>query len=75
MKRSTKIGIASAVLLLSIFVPPYSEWRTPINFACAILACVLGLLAASSGRKWWLLVPGSIVVGFGLDLFLVMYTL
>lgn len=75
MKRSTKIGIASAALLLSIFIPPYREWRAPISVASAVLASVLGILAATSGRKWWLIIPASIVFGFALDLFLVMYTL
>ena len=75
MKRSTKAGIASAVFLLSIFIPPYREWRAPISVACAVLACILGVLAATSGRKWWLVIPASIVVGFAVDLFLVIYTL
>jgi hypothetical protein len=75
VKRSTKTGIASAILFASIFVPPYREWRAPISFACAVLACVLGVLAATSGRKWWLVIPASIVAGFALDLYLVMYTL
>lgn len=73
MKRSTKVGIASAVLLLSIFVPPYREWRTPINVAAAVLACVLGALAASSGRKWWLVIPASVMAGVALDLYLVIF--
>ncbi len=75
MKRSTKAGIASAVLFACIFVPPYREWRAPISFACAVLSCVLGALAATSGRKWWLVIPASIVGGFVLDLYLVMYAL
>lgn len=75
MKRSTKAGIASAVLFASIFVPPYREWRGPISLACAVLSCVLGVLAATSGRKWWLVIPASIVGGFVLDLWLVMYAL
>ena len=75
MRRSTRTGIASAVLFATIFIPPYREWRAPISIACAALACVLGLLAASSGRKWWLIIPGSIVAGFALDLYLVIYAL
>jgi hypothetical protein len=70
VKRSTKAGIAALALLLSIFIPPYAEWRAPINFACAVLACVLGLLASSAGRRWWLIIPGSIVTGFVLVLYL-----
>jgi hypothetical protein len=75
VKRSTKAGIASAVLFASILVPPYREWRAPISFACAVLSCVLGALAATSGRKWWLVIPASIVAGFALDLYLVIYAL
>ncbi|HEY2468089.1 MAG TPA: hypothetical protein VGI45_09625 [Terracidiphilus sp.] len=74
MKRSTKAGITSAALLLSIFIPPYAEWRAPINFACAVLACVLGALAAGSGRRWWLVIPGSIVAGFALAIYVAIHT-
>jgi hypothetical protein len=74
VKRSTKAGIASLALLMSIFIPPYAEWRVPINFACAVLACVLGLLASASGRRWWLIIPGSIVTGFVLVLYLAITT-
>jgi hypothetical protein len=74
MKRSTKAGIAAVALLVSIFLPPYAEWRAPINFACAILACVLGALAAASGRRWWLVIPGSIVAGFVVVLYLAINT-
>ena len=75
MKRSTKLGITSAILLLSIFVPPYREWRMPLNAASAVLSCVLAALAASPGRRWWLVIPGSILAGFALDLYLVIYAL
>jgi hypothetical protein len=75
VNRSTKAGIASVVLLASIFIPPYREWRVPVSVASAVLACILGALAASSGRKWWLVIPASIVVGFALDLYLVIYAL
>ena len=75
MKRSTKAGIVSVVLLASILVPPYREWRAPISFACAVLSCILGALAANSGRKWWLVIPASLVAGFILDLYLVIYAL
>jgi hypothetical protein len=75
LKRATKTGIASLVFFASILVPPYREWRAPISLACAILACILGILAATSGRKWWLMVPASIIAAFALDLYLVMYAL
>ena len=74
MRRSTKAGIASTALLLSILIPPYSEWRAPINFVCALLAFVLGALAAASGRRWWLIVPGSILTGFVLALYVAINT-
>jgi hypothetical protein len=73
VKRSTKAGIASAILFASIFIPPYREWRVPISLACAVLSCILGTLAASSGRKWWLVIPTSIVAACALDLYLVIY--
>ncbi|MBS1804732.1 MAG: hypothetical protein JST28_15315 [Acidobacteria bacterium] len=70
MKRSTKAGIVSIALLVSTFLPPYADWRAPINFTCAVLACVLGTLAALSGRRWWFFIPGSIVAGFSLAIYL-----
>jgi hypothetical protein len=75
VNRSTKTGIASALLFAGILIPPYREWRAPVSVAFAVLACVLGVLAATSGRKWWLIIPGSIVAGFALDLYLVIYAL
>jgi hypothetical protein len=75
VKRSTKLGITSAILLLSIFVPPYREWRMPMNAASAVLSCILAALAAGRGRRWWLVIPASILAGFALDLYLVIYAL
>jgi hypothetical protein len=75
MKRSTKAGIASAILLVSILIPPYQEWRAPLSVACAVLSCGLGVLAACSGRKWWMVIPASILTAFAADLFVVMYAL
>ena len=74
MTRSTKAGLISLALLLSMFIPPYAEWRAPINLVCAVLSCVLGALAATRGRRWWLVVPGSIVTGFALLLYLAITT-
>jgi hypothetical protein len=55
MSRSTKLGIASLFLLVGCVLP------SPINFACAVIACVLGSLAAQQGSKWWLAVPCAII--------------
>ena len=73
MKRSTKAGIVAAALLVSIFLPPYSESRAPLNFACVVLACVLGALAAASGKRLWLIIPGSIIAGFVLVLYIAIF--
>jgi hypothetical protein len=70
MTRSGKLGIASAVLLGSVFVPPFSNWRQPISFASVGISAVLGLLAAQQGSKWWLVIPCVIVVGFAVGLYL-----
>jgi hypothetical protein len=74
VKRSTKAGVTAAALVVSTLLPPYAEWRAPINFACAVLACVLGALAAACGRRWWLMIPGSIVAEFVLVLYLAIHT-
>ncbi len=55
MMRSRQLGIVSAVLLGSVFVPPFSNWREPVSFASVGISAVLGLLAARQGSKWWLL--------------------
>jgi hypothetical protein len=63
MTRSRKLGIASAVLLGSIFLPPFANWRQPISFASVGVSAALGLLAAQQGNKWWLIIPASLWLG------------
>src|SRR5271168_4632402 len=58
--RSAKLGITSLLLVGSIFVPPFAEWRQPLSFLSAVLSCVFGVLAARQGSKWWLAIPGAI---------------
>jgi hypothetical protein len=70
MTRSAKLGIASVLLLGSVFVPPFPTWREPISFACVWGVAILGLLAAQQGNKWWFVVPVVIVAGFVLSLYL-----
>jgi hypothetical protein len=61
---STKLGVASVLLLASVFVPPYTDWRGPINFAATGISFVLALLAAHRGAKSWLAVPAlRVLVG------------
>jgi hypothetical protein len=73
VKRSTRLGIASAILLLCIFIPPYRAWRTPINASLAVLSCVLAAVAGGTGRRLWLVIPASIFAAFALDLCLLIY--
>ena len=61
MTKSNKLGIASAVLAFSIFLPPSADWRGPINIVVVIAAAILGAMAARQGSKWWLLIPCAIV--------------
>lgn len=53
---SLRLGIASIVLLGTILI------GGPVAFAGIWLSAVLRALAASRGSKWWLVVPGFIVV-------------
>ena len=55
MKRSVKMGVVSVVLMGGAVAP------SPINAACLVISCVLGLLAAQQGSRWWLAVPGTII--------------
>lgn len=59
MTRSAKLGVASALLLGSIFIPPFSNWREPISLASVGVSGVLGLLAAQQGSRWWLVIPSG----------------
>lgn len=70
MTLSQKLGAASAFLLATTLIPPYSGWRFPINFACLGLSIVLALVAAHQGSKWWLTIPGLILGGVGFGLYL-----
>jgi hypothetical protein len=53
-------------------IPGLLGSNTPISFVLAVLACVLGLLAAQ-GHKAWLTVPAVTVVVYGF-LFMVALT-
>jgi hypothetical protein len=62
--------MAGIVLLGSVFVPPFQNWREPISFASVGLSAVLGLLAAQQGSKWWLVIPCVIVAGCAAGIYL-----
>jgi hypothetical protein len=49
--RLLRLGIANALLLGSIFLPQFSNWREPMNFASIGVLGVLGLLAAHRDRR------------------------
>jgi len=70
MTRSAKLGIVSTFLLGSTFVPPFSDWRVPLNVASVVISCVLALLAAQQGSKWWLAIPCAVVIGSAAGWFL-----
>jgi hypothetical protein len=70
MTRSAKLGIASGLLLASILIPPYSNWREPLTFASVGVSGILGLLAAQRGSKWWLTIPTMILAGIAMGLYL-----
>jgi len=69
MTRSATLGITSVVLLLIALVTPFVNWQFPIPFISGVLSVLLALLAAQQGSKWWLTVPGVIIVGFSLGLY------
>ena len=64
MTKSAKLGVASALLLFSIYLPPSADWRRPVNIVMAIASAVLGAMAARQGSRWWLLIPCAIVSAF-----------
>jgi uncharacterized membrane protein len=74
MMRSRKLGITSVVLLGSIFLPPFQNWREPVSFASAGVAVLLGLLAAQQGSKWWLVVPGIIGAGIAVSWYFALHS-
>ena len=45
------LGIANALLRGSIFLPQFSNWREPMNFASMGVSGVLDLLAAHRDRR------------------------
>ena len=70
MTQSVKLGTVSVVVLASTLIPPFSNWRYPMTFACVGLSGLLGLLAARQGSKWWLATPGMIIGGLAFGLYL-----
>jgi hypothetical protein len=74
MTRSSKLGTAGALLLASIFVPPYQNWREPVSFASAVISCVLAYLASQTGSKWWLAIPSIVIAGFAAGVYLAIHS-
>lgn len=64
MTRSVKLGIASVVLAAGSVLP------SPLNAVFATVSCVLGLLAAHQGSRWWLVVPITILTLSGILLYI-----
>jgi hypothetical protein len=69
MTRSAKLGITSVVLLLIALVTPFINWQFPITFISGVLSVPFAVLAAQQGSRWWLTVPGIIMVEFSLGLY------
>jgi hypothetical protein len=60
MQRSSKLGIAGLTLaLLCLILAPL---RFPFAFISGFLSCVVGLLAGFQGNRWWLAIPGTIIL-------------
>jgi len=70
MTRSAKLGITSVVLLLIALVTPFLNWRFPIPFISGVLSVLFALLAAQQGSRWWLTVPGVVLVELSLGLYI-----
>ena len=70
MTRSAKLGTMSVVLLLIALVTLFVNWQFPITFISGVLSFLLAMLAAQQGSRWWLTVPGIIIVEFSLALYL-----
>jgi hypothetical protein len=61
MVRSTKLGIAGILMIAGSLCS--SLWRPeqPISLVFAVISCVFCFLAAHTGSKWWLAVPGIVI--------------
>jgi len=70
MRLSTKLGIASLAMLVLSGVLAVLAPRLPLEFVAGFLACIFGVWAALRGTKWWLVVPGILIVLFLLILFI-----
>lgn len=66
MARSVKLGITGILLLVCSVVVSFWNSELPINFVLAFLSCVLALLAAQQGSKWWLVLPCTVLAVGGL---------
>ena len=68
MRVGTKLGIASLLLFVcALLLTPIVDGVFAV--IAAVLSCVTGLLAASKGNRWWLVVPVLVFVAFGLMLY------
>ena len=62
MTRATQFGIASLVLLGASFVLPFWDMQMPLSSSASGASCILAIVAAWKGSKWWLVVPGTVAV-------------
>jgi hypothetical protein len=69
MTRSAKLGITSVVLLLIALVTLFVNWQFPITFISGVLSFLFAVLAAQQGSRWWLTLPGILIVEFSLALY------
>jgi uncharacterized membrane protein len=74
MVQSTKLGLASLILVASAVLPPTSRLPEPIGFCCCVIACVLAFLASRQGSKWWLAIPAMLAVVTAISLYVALHS-
>lgn len=53
MQRADKLGVASAVCLALAALPPYENWKEPVNALLFFVAFALAYFAGRTGRRAW----------------------
>jgi hypothetical protein len=53
MQRSDKLGVTSAVCLVLALLPPYENWKQPVNTLLIFASFALAYFAGRSGRRAW----------------------
>lgn len=75
MQRGDKFGVTSLVCLFLALLPPYENWKQPVNTLLVFASFTLAYFAGRAGRRAWFAVCALLVALLGWAAFYAMKSL